>query len=100
MHDVGKVDEGAAGGRHDDAAPPDAVALEGRDVDRHTLDPPSPRRGHVNHGSAILEDFPQNGSTEVTQRGPLSAREHRGHEASVTRKRQMANGVHAPVYTV
>jgi hypothetical protein len=47
--------------------------------------------------TSILQDLPQNGSTEVAQRGPLSAGEHGGHEASVTRKRHMPYGVHPAV---
>ena len=46
---------------------------------------------------SILENSPQNGSTEVAQRGPFPAREHRRHELSVTSERQVPHGVHTGV---
>jgi hypothetical protein len=36
----------------------------------------------------------------MAQRRPLTASEHRGHEAPVTRERQMANGVNGTVNRV
>ena len=50
--------------------------------------------------TAIVEDAPQNGSTEVGQRGAISACQHGSHESPVTSEPQVANGVHAAVNAV
>ena len=57
-------------------------------------------RGHVDALTPVVEDAPQNGCTEVTERGTLPTGEHRSGEASVTRKREMANGIHALVHAM
>jgi len=67
-------------------------------VDHHSAADPVSRHGHVYVLSLALEDVQQNGSTEVAERGTLPASQHGGHEATVTRERQMANGVYAPVH--
>src|SRR5215213_1932420 len=48
--------------------------------------------------TSILQNSPQNGSTEVAERGTLPASEHRGHEPSVTSERQVPHRVHATVH--
>jgi hypothetical protein len=50
--------------------------------------------------TALVADAPQNGSTEVAERGALPAPQYGGHEAAVTSKRQVSHGVHATVNTV
>jgi hypothetical protein len=96
--DIGEIDERPGRGGHDDAVAPNALAFERRLVHHHPAALPLLRRGHMNRLTLGLQNSPENGSTEVAERGPLSAREHSRHEMTVTAERQMANGVHAPVH--
>jgi hypothetical protein len=97
---IGQIDDGARRSGHGDAVAPNTLAVERGLVDHNAPALPLLLRRDVNRLSVSLQNSPNNGSTEVTQGGTVSAGQHRGHEASVTRERQMANGVHALVHTM
>ena len=85
--DVGEVDEGARrGGDGDAVARRDALAVERRPV-HHAPRDASASLGAVTWHvlTAAAQHAPQNGGTDVAERRPLAASEHRSHEATVTR---------------
>jgi hypothetical protein len=66
----------------------------------NALRPPSAGRGHMDLVTPVLKDPPQNCSTEVAERRAVTASKHRGHEPTVTRERQMSNGVDPLMHTM
>jgi hypothetical protein len=97
VNDIGEIDERPGGSGHHNPTPPDPLPPQRRPVHDDPAAHPIALHRHMNQLTSILEDFPQNGSTEVAQSGTLSAGEHSGHEPPVTSKRQMPHGVHTGV---
>src|SRR5215216_7414708 len=73
VHNIGEVNERPGGRRHDDPLTPHALPLQRRPVHDDTAAHPIALHGHMDQLTSILENSPQNASTEVTQGGALAA---------------------------
>jgi hypothetical protein len=97
---VGEVDERAGGLCYWDAGAVGHVVGQLRLV--HDQPGPAPPRvdRHVDLPASVVEQAPQNGSTEVAQGGFVSAGEHSGHEPPVPREVRIAHDVDTAMHTV
>src|SRR4051812_38372732 len=100
--DVGEVDQGAGGGCDRDAVPRCDVALrQVRPVDDESATPASltaAGHGDIDARPALLDQAPEDGRSDVTQRSGRSTAENSSNEAAFEREGRPPDGVDALVH--